>query len=277
MPTAGGPPKRLREDAGGAGAGPNASGGGSSGGLSGIDPDQLTDVLLSAGVDLQEETSHLTNSLNNDGAGANGGSAQPVVDVNNLFLDFTNLARLVERQAKEQGLRALIDVESPDLAGLLAAACEEWIAEILTSTALYSRHRRLSQNEQTSAVGRALRHIVNQDKEAEQRHQQQKIAMGIGSAGDSKSKESEETMHRAANDTALMMTAGKKRYSWLSSGSAGATHAAPAPRARESETTRFKEVKEEQAVVLRDLLAALEEKHMGVRKVLIKGYSRARD
>lgn len=274
---ASGPQKRMREDGTATPGGNQAAGGSGSGGLSGIDPDQLTDVLLSAGVDLQEETSHLTNSLNNDGTAAGGAPSHPVVDVNNLFLDYTNLSRLVERTAKEQGLRPLLDSENPDVAGLLSAACEEWIAEVLTTTALYSRHRRLSQNDQTSAAGRALRQLVHQDKEAEQRHQQQKISMGIGSSGDSKSKESEETMHRAANDTALMMTASKKRYSWLSGGSAGAAHAAPAPRARESETTRFKEVKEEQAIVLRDLLAALEEKHMGVKKVLVKGYARARD
>lgn len=239
-----------------------------------MDPEQLSDALMSAGVDLREEENLLSSSVHAAHVPGAPGAAPPPMDLNTMFLDIPRLHAQVERLAQQEGVRYALDYERPELAGLVSAACSEWIAEIVTQAAMYSRHRRMGKAESQSAVSKALKTISQQDRDLEQRRQNLKLSLGIGES--SNKDDSEETQQRAANETARMMaSSGGPRYSWLSGGAASARR--PTTRTRQSEANRIKEVKQDPGIVLRDLLAALEDKHMGVKKTLVKGYARVRD
>jgi len=126
----------------------------------------------------------------------------------------------------------------------------------------------------------------HQGQEAEAKRVELKAQLGIGE--DAKKpekiseKENEEIMQKAANDTARMMTAAvgrKKKFSWMSSGNAGGAQnqRLAGARSKNADAQKVREVKEDNGIVLRDLLPVLEEKHMGVKKVLMRGYARLRN
>ncbi|KAK9476835.1 transcription initiation factor TFIID component TAF4 family-domain-containing protein [Lipomyces japonicus] len=124
-----------------------------------------------------------------------------------------------------------------------------------------------------------------------------------GKGGGAASHLTEEVMHRAANATAALMVSGgkKKRYSWMSGGAnssaskrdglAGSFLASPlssssssaaggsmgSSLSSQSHGIRIREAREEQAVVLRDLLSVLENERFGVENALTKGWARLRD
>lgn len=243
-----------------------------------MDPEELSDALHSAGVNLKEEENLLSSSLQ----GFTQASYAPK-NAEDLFLDLNGLVTRIARVAQAEGVRFGADQGNDailEAVGLLSASCQEWIAEILTEAAIFSRHRRMSKNDQPSQVSRALRLLAQKDRESEQRHATLRLSLGFNEDQNAskKQQESEEIQHRAANDTARMMTAGKKRFSWLNAGSGGNARQAAGPvRRGNSDPLRFKEVKEEPGLVMRDLLAALEEKHMGVKRAIIKGYIKQRD
>lgn len=243
-----------------------------------MDPEELSDALHSAGVNLREEENLLSSSLQ----GFAQASYAPK-NAEDLFLDLNGLVTRIARVAQTEGIRFGADQDNESIleaVGLLSASCQEWIAEILTEAAVYSRHRRMSKNDQPSQVGRALRMLAQKDRESEQRHTTFRLSLGLNEdqSASKKQQESEEIQHRAANDTARMMTAGKKRFSWLNSGSSGNARQVPGPTRRGgNDPLRFREVKEEPGLVMRDLLTALDEKHMGVKRALVKGYVKQRD
>jgi hypothetical protein len=259
-----------------------------------VDPDQLSDALLSAGVDLKEEESLLSSTLPSDvysstrpdahrfqsygGMGAS--SVSPAQFQSSSFLDPRNLQTQVRKTSTEMGIKYVFDREN-ELMNLISMSCQEWLRDIITSTVELSRHRRRSRNDVHSNVAKALRNIAIKDKETEDRRLATKAALGLdqavpGAPDSKKGVVSEEVQHRAANATALMMTSGKKKYSWLTGGSAGSTPTRPGS-GRSDNTIRLREAREEPGLVLRDLLGALEDRRFGNDKVLMKGYARMRN
>lgn len=118
-----------------------------------------------------------------------------------------------------------------------------------------------------------------------------------GENGDSKAG-AEETLHRAANATAAMMTMnlGKKKYSWMTSsnGSGGGGGGAdlgksgngaskdgrkesPIISIRGDNGLRFREIRSGNSVVMKDLLEAIEDEKRGTRNAIVKGYAKLKD
>lgn len=139
-----------------------------------------------------------------------------------------------------------------------------------------------------------LRNLARKHKEMEEKRVDKRIMLGLEKNNDNNKDDkvggSEETLHRAANATAAMMTMnpGRKKYSWMTSsgnnGGGGATV--------EKETTtksshlltlrgengiRLNNTRITQAITMKDLLSAIEDERMGVLNAIIKGYSKLRD
>lgn len=316
--------------------GSSQSSGAAGGAPNNVDPEALSDALLSAGVDLKEEenimslslssksapagyqTSHHgsqylgsgisgpTSGLSLTGMGSGGlqglsghsditataaGTAAPA----NLpppytpFLELARLQVILQTAAVELGLETNGSSSGggdPNVLKLISFACEEWIKDILGTAIMLSRHRRRSRNTVHSDTARALRGIAQKDKDAEF----QRIAKKLANQGPETSKElaedkkaamSEDNQYKAANATALMMTSGKRKYSWMTGGTpggngGGGVRAIPGSQ-RTDGGVRFREAREEQGFVLRDLLGAMEEQRVGVEKALQKGYSKLRN
>lgn len=286
--------KRVKENASG---GVGAKGSPGPAGHLEVDPEQLGDVLNAAGVDLREEESLLSTGLVNEPGGLAGARllhAPKDRDYEGMLLSYDKLRSVMGRIAANSGLKLGSDDGSSlgglnqDPLSLMSTSCEEWLSSILIEAAAYSRHRRLAMNamnpSEQSSLSRALKQLVYKDKECEKRYQSMKVQLGLTEReGDGDDRGSEESMQRAANDTARMMTAAvgrKKRFSWMSDSSGGGASTAStrmgSSRRQGSDPTKFKETREENGIVMRDLIPALERKHMGVKKALIRGYAKLR-
>ncbi|VVT53997.1 uncharacterized protein SAPINGB_P003855 [Magnusiomyces paraingens] len=111
---------------------------------------------------------------------------------------------------------------------------------------------------------------------------------GTKARGRGRGTQSDEINYSAANATVQMMTSGSKRkYSWLTEGTntggvGNATNAAGSALnirgsgagLRSDGTVRYREVREEQGLVVRDLILALEHQRAGVLNAILKGYSK---
>lgn len=286
------PAKRVKENppAGGAKGAPGAPGGQE------IDPNELGDVLNAAGVDLREEESLLNSGLSEQGgiAGARLLHAPKERDYETMLLNFHPLKRTMTHLAAESGLKLAQDEGTTasglnqDPISLICASCEEWLSVILQEAAAYSRHRRLSRNptslNEQSELSRSLRDIMQKDRVRDSKHEAVKERLGLTQEQAPDDKDSEERTQRAANDTARMMTQNigrKKKFSWMSdnsnSGGGGPPRSGAAARRQNNDPNRFKEIREDSGIVMRDVLPALERKHMGVKRALIKSYSRLRN
>lgn len=291
-----------------------------------VDPEALSDALLSAGVDLKEEETIMSLSLSSSSkpastsyggysggymgsasgsgglalssttAGLYGGdlstgtaaAAAAAANQPPLYTPFLELARLrvmLDAAASEHSLGAN-PTNDPQVLQLISYACEEWIKDILDKAIVLSRHRRRSRNTVHSDVGRALRGLAQKDKDTEYQriakkltHQGPDGAKDLGD--DKKTAMSEDNQYKAANATALMMTSGKRKYSWMTGGAGGGPGGggarAIAGAQRSDGGVRFREAREEQGLVLRDLLGAMEEQRVGVERALQKGYTKLRN
>lgn len=255
-----------------------------------VDPDQLSDALLSAGVDLKEEENLLSSSLHATATLKKVPGSVSLQDGEQItsnptllqapFLDLGKLASTVKAASKEMGINKISEKES-DISSLLSVSCEEWLSDIITAAVVFSRHRRRSRNNTHSTIAKALRAIATKDKEREDRRAAQRAMLGLSQEQSQESDPAkvEETQYRAANATALMMTSGKKKYSWLSgSASEGTSNhkTISGQKSRPEQGIKYREAREEPGIALRDLLAALEERRIGpgIEKCLLKGYSR---
>lgn len=113
---------------------------------------------------------------------------------------------------------------------------------------------------------------------------------GTKTRGRGRGTQPDEINYSAANATVQMMTLGSKRkYSWMTegagagAGAGGAGGAGPGASMRgtgvglrSDNTVRYREVREEQGLVIRDLMMALEHQRAGVLGTIMKGYAKMR-
>ncbi|KAK9457451.1 transcription initiation factor TFIID component TAF4 [Dipodascopsis uninucleata] len=269
------------------------------------DPNDFSDALVSAGVDLQEEEQLLTSSIPLRDAANNIRSGIAASTLNELDLDSNGLTEL-QRHRRMPFLE--LQMEN-DAMVLISLACREWLSNIVTAALIAARYRRdsgaRSNASNASDVSKALRQIAIKDKEREEKYQTERVDLeirnggtGISSDGDSSLSRgdpergghaSEEVMHRAANATAaLMVSGGRKKYSWMTGGSnnnaggspGGALSGTPSTR-RDSmgtnQSLRLREAREESGLVMRDLLSVLEHERIGAEKAVAKGWAKIRD
>lgn len=252
------------------------------------DPDKLSDAILAAGIDLKAEESFLLVSNQNKFTTSNAsGSWTPA-----KIRDLKQFGGFMNKVLKENALNQL-STSKLDTVELVQLACDQFLTDIVTNAIIMSRHRRRpmktkksSSSSHRSEISRALRDLAIKDKEAEEKRMEKRAALGLDTGDGSGDKAgAEETLHRAANATAAMMMAGskKKKYSWMTgsnnaNGAAGASQLEgstnPAIAARGDTGIRYREAREEPGVALRDLVAALETKRMGVDRALTKAYTK---
>ncbi|SCU91196.1 LAFA_0F02388g1_1 [Lachancea sp. 'fantastica'] len=252
------------------------------------DPDKLSDALFSAGVDIREEEALLNSSMN-----ITKNSAQHSdMALNNTLppqvplLHPSQVADYMKKVGTEQNFNQDFS-KAHDVLSLMSSACEAFMRDIITNSLVLSRHRRRSiklNSNRRSDVSRALRDIAIQQKEQEEKRVKRRISMGLEKETAEAKVETEETLHRASNATANMMTGGKKKYSWLNAGPKTNNNSVKVlgkvssdVAARGEIGIRYREAREEPGIVMRDLLNALENRRVGVNTVIPKGYARIRD
>lgn len=274
------------------------------------DPSKLNDAIAAAGVDIQhEEEMLMQNQLN---------LRQDVTREQKLlmrsqktpsFLNSYHVASFMNKIAKENGVTQNF-LEDPELLELMSASCENWLSHIITKTIILSRHRRRgipnlnSKGKQTGSIQRSelskeLRNLANKQKELEEKRVNKRIILGlesgIGSVNDDEAGSgkagAEETLHRAANATAAMMTMnpGRKKYSWMTANSNstddknGTTEKSTAGKqssiisVRGDNGLRYREIRSGNSVTMKDLLGAIEDERMGTEKAVLKGYAKLKD
>ncbi|EMG47147.1 TAF4 Transcription initiation factor TFIID subunit 4 [Candida maltosa Xu316] len=281
------------------------------------DTSKLNDAIAAAGVDIQqEEEILLQQQLNRKSTDGIASNLKNVIKASKPppFLNNYHLAAFMDKVAKENGIHQnfLMDGEMLEL---VSAACENWLGKLATKTIMLSRHRRrgipkINKKSGSSSVPRSetskeLRALAIKQKEMEEKRVSKRVMLGLEKSindpsskdenGDSKAG-AEETLHRAANATAAMMTSnlGKKKYSWMTSsangpggsdsGKAGATASkdggkreSPIISVRGDTGLRFREIRSGNSVVMKDLLGAIEDEKMGTRNAVIKGYAKLKD
>ncbi|KAL7665222.1 Transcription initiation factor TFIID subunit 4 [[Candida] zeylanoides] len=304
------------------------------------DPVKLNDALAAAGVDIQQEEELLAqqHAARNRQIAAQQQvlqrQRQTQIPRISPFINPYHLSSFMQRVARENGVHQNF-FQDTELLELMSAACEQWLAGLATKTIILSRHRRRGiptlveqktgkkgsitssvPSNQRSEISRELRNLAVKQKEMEEKRVQKRIALGLedgttnGEAENGKAG-AEETLHRAANATAAMMSnTGRKKYSWMtagadsgggSGGGSGASGAGGAGggggsgvgkvgesiggkakqssilAARGDNGLRYREIRTGKTVTMKDLLGALEEERMGVERALIKGYAKLKD
>lgn len=304
------------------------------------DPVKLNDALAAAGVDIQQEEELLAqqHAARNRQIAAQQQvlqrQRQTQIPRISPFINPYHLLSFMQRVARENGVHQNF-FQDTELLELMSAACEQWLAGLATKTIILSRHRRRGiptlveqktgkkggttssvPSNQRSEISRELRNLAVKQKEMEEKRVQKRIALGLedgatnGEAENGKAG-AEETLHRAANATAAMMSnTGRKKYSWMTagpnsgSGGGGGSGASGGVggsgggggvgklgesmdrgkakqssilAARGDNGLRYREIRTGKTVTMKDLLGALEEERMGVERALIKGYAKLKD
>lgn len=235
-----------------------------------VDPEALTDAVAAAGVNLRMEEEQAM-------AGSSGLSVSRKQVHRNHFLKPQQLAWFMARAMEDQGMRT--GGFDPELINLMSAACESYMNGLVTDSMFMSRHRRRgikirrhqSISGSKSEISRALRDIAIKQKLLEEKRTQRRVAMGL----DEEKKDEETEEQTQTNLTASLMMSGsmKKRYSWMQTSS---SHHTPLG-SRGDNGIRYREAREEPGIVTRDVLAAIENRRMGVASTIVKGYAKLRD
>lgn len=286
------------------------------------DPSKLNDALAAAGVDIQREEELL--SSNYTRLPLNPLQQQMVqrqrqgYGQSTPFLQPYHLAVFMNRVGRENGMvqNFMLDTEMLEF---MSSACKDWISNLVTKTVTISRHRRrgipalssangpggagarqkVVPTSQRSEVSKDLRELALRQKSLEERRVEKRALLGLERSGEvapeTGAKDgNDETLHRAANATAAMMTMnpGRKKYSWMTSGAAGggAEDAKAAAGGKENGAKqsvlilargdnglRFREIRTGNMITTKDLLSVLEDERMGVSKAIVKGYARLKD
>lgn len=280
------------------------------------DPLKLNDALAAAGVDIAREEELLTSNYSRTALNLHqqqmANRQRQTYGPLDAFLHPYHVALFMNKTARDNGVVQNFMVD-PEILDFVLAACKEWLLGIVGKTAALARHRRrgipaLSTKNgaagkqktvppsQRSEVSKELRNLALRQKELEERRVAKRALLGLEKSDDvapetSNKAGAEETLHRAANATAAMMTLNpRKKYSWMTSG-AGAggddTKAAAGkdPGAKQSSLIaargdnglRFREIRTGNMITTKDLLGVLEEERMGTSKAIVKGYARLKD
>lgn len=244
--------------------------------------EQLTDAVAASGVNIRAEEEAMQTGL----------SISKRQIEQNSFLKPHQLNWFMQKTLEEQGIKSVqLDNE---VNTVISAACEHYMSQILTDTIIMMRHRRhasdvnknkhnsnkssknskstLSGINNKSEISKALRDLASKHKEREEKRIRRRVLLGLE---EEKTEEDLGQDHKQTNLTASLMMSGskKKKYSWMQS-----TSSSPSSlNSRGDNGIRFREAREEQAVVLRDLIAALENKRIGASNALLKAYARLRD
>ncbi|WPK25594.1 hypothetical protein PUMCH_002915 [Australozyma saopauloensis] len=287
------------------------------------DPTKLNDALAAAGVDLQREEELLStnytrmpmNSIQQQIAQRQRLGYVPTTQ----FLQPYHLAVFMNRVGRENGMgqNFMLDTEMLEF---MSSACKEWISNLVAKTVTMARHRRrgipalsstpgngsggLSSRQkfvpqsQRSEVSKDLRELALRQKTLEERRVEKRTVLGLERTGEvapeTSSKDgNDETLHRAANATAAMMTMNpaRKKYSWMTSGASGSgvddskvsagkdsgSKQSALILARGDNGLRFREIRTGNMITTRDLLSVIEDERMGTSKAVVKGYARLKD
>ena len=269
------------------------------------DPSKLNDALAAAGVDIGREEELLQQQQYNRAPRINVQPSylqlRPARQIQRTpFLNSYHLGTFMQRVARENGVLQSF-MSDNELLELMSASCEQWISHIATKTVLLSRHRRRGipalKNKKLAAsqiprseVSKELRNLALKQKELEERRVSRRILLGLENKDanlDSNKVGAEETLHRAANETAAMMTSNKKKYLWMSSGPGNGDDSKAMEREKDKQShllalrgdngLRFRDIRTGDSITMKDLLAALEDERMGVNKAIMKGYARLKD
>lgn len=275
------------------------------------DPSKLNDALAASGVDIQHEEELLIQQQQQRNYGTRTGlpttKAKP-------FLEPYHVASFMTKVARENGIQQHF-LNDTDLLDLISSSCEQWISNILTKTIILSQHRRRGipnnqmkkndkkANSQTSVVrselSKELRNLAVKQKDLEEKRVNKRIILGLEKTSDDPNDPNntdgkagaEETLHRAANATAAMMSlGGRKKYSWMNAGNSKGTESkqgsvesngkgkiSPIISVRGDNGLRFREIRLGETVNVKDLLAAIEDERIGTTKAVVKGYAKLRE
>lgn len=285
------------------------------------DPTKLNDALAAAGVDIQREEELL--SSNYTRMPLNPLQQQQIAQrlrsgyaKSTPFLQPYHLAVFMNRVGRENGMvqNFMLDTEMLEF---MSSACKEWISNLVAKTSTIARHRRrgipvlsstngsgssskqkVVPSSQRSEVSKDLRELALRQKTLEERRVEKRALLGLERSGDVAPENggkdgTDETLHRAANATAAMMTMnpGRKKYSWMTSGANGSArdevNASAGKESGSKQSTlilsrgdnglRFREIRTGNMITTRDLLTVLEDERIGTAKAIVKGYARLKD
>lgn len=277
------------------------------------DPSKLNDAIAAAGVNIQHEEEilllqqqHRRTDVSRDLKQFIKSSKPP------SYLNPYHVATFMSKIARENGIHQRF-LHDQDMLELISAACEYWLANIITKTVLLSRHRRRGipslplhslarskkqpSNPHRSELQRELRNMATRQKELEEKRVAKRILLGLEKSGAQAAAEqaaegkagAEETLHRAANATAAMMAQapGRKKYSWMAAGQGESPLATGGEKDKSRESPlilmrgdnglRYREIRTGNQISVKDLLGVLEDERMGTEKAVVKGYARLKE
>lgn len=281
------------------------------------DPSKLNDALAAAGVDIQREEELLSTNYNRSALNLHqqqlANRQRQTYGQLNAFLHPYHVALFMNRTARENGVMQNFMVD-PEMLEFMSGACKEWISNIVTKTVALAKHRRRgipafnpknkaagkqkpTPPSQRSEVSKELRNLALKQKESEERRVAKRALLGLEKgdevAPDSANKAgAEETLHRAANATAAMMTMNpsRKKYSWMTSGAGNSTDESKSNGSKDSTSKqssliasrgdnglRYREIRTGNMISSKDLLGVLEDERIGTSKAVVKGYARLKD
>ncbi|GEQ71992.1 hypothetical protein JCM33374_g5678 [Metschnikowia sp. JCM 33374] len=281
------------------------------------DPSKLNDALAVSGVDLQREEELLSTNYNRSALNLHqqqlANRQRQTYGQLNAFLHPYHVALFMNRTARENGVMQNFMVD-PEMLEFMSSACKEWLSNIVTKTVALAKHRRrgipafnpknrvagkqkISPPSQRSEVSKELRNLALKQKELEERRVAKRALLGLEKsdevAPDSANKAgAEETLHRAANATAAMMTMNpsRKKYSWMTSGAGNSADESKSNGNKDSTSKqsslissrgdnglRYREIRTGNMISSKDLLGVLEDERIGTSKAVVKGYARLKD
>lgn len=272
------------------------------------DPSKINDALAAAGVDIQREEELLAQQHANRAASYSYLQTYRQRPTQlGAFLSPYHVAAFMHKVARENGILQNF-AHDPELLELMSVLCHEWLSGLVEKTIALARHRRrgvpaLIQKGKKASVSAAprselskeLRNMAVRQKELEERRVSKRIALGLEKNADADAANgkagAEETLHRAANATAAMMTLnpGRKKYLWMTAdagGGAGGESGAVEDKEKKQSSLisvrgdnglRFREIRLGNLVTMKDLLGVIEDERVGTQKAVLKGYAKLKD
>lgn len=273
------------------------------------DPAKMNDALAAAGVDVQRELELLAQQQAHRAASYSYlQTYRPRPSQLGTFLSPYHVAPFMQKVARENGILQNFNTD-PELLELMSVLCHEWLSGLVEKTIALARHRRrgvpalVQKGKKTSVstaprseLSKELRNLAVRQKELEERRVSKRIALGLEKNADSDAANgkagAEETLHRAANATAAMMTMnpGRKKYLWMTAdagGGGGGESGAVEDKEKGKQSSlisvrgdnglRFREIRLGNLVTMKDLLGVIEDERVGTEKAVLKGYAKLKD